>query len=460
MGWRVACTVSFVVAAVAYLLTPSASASTARTFRFRSTPIHVSAYETNTSVARSIRTPRRDGFVTHMRVRVVDRRGRRVPSHIVMLHHVLFLNHGRFRGDRWGTDCTKRPREPFFGTGEEEQSLQLPPGYGYRTREHDRWAMAWMVMNHAFRDRVVRLEYRVTLDTARRLVPVTPYWITTSCNKDRVYSVAGGGASGAQDRHERLWTVPQDGRIVAAAAHAHGGARRVTLSQPHCYDRLLLSSNARYGLADDPIYHVAPVLHEPSPRSLSWALSSSGWHVRRGERLRVSSIYDAERPHVKVMGIMHLYVARNNVPARACAPQPGDAEQRVERFLGYPGRPDPPPVSVQLSARTRTGPARPIARPPGKLEEFSGDATFTVREFRFRPANVSVPQGAVVRWRFRDRALHDVTVADGPLGFASLYSARGDRFATRLVVPGDYRIFCSLHPVVMAQAIHVRGPRE
>jgi plastocyanin len=83
-----------------------------------------------------------------------------------------------------------------------------------------------------------------------------------------------------------------------------------------------------------------------------------------------------------------------------------------------------------------------------------------VSSFAFSPANVSVPEGAVIRWRFGDRARHDVTVADGPRGFASLYSTRGARFATRLTVPGDYRIFCSLHPVDMVQVVHVRGPGE
>jgi plastocyanin len=51
-----------------------------------------------------------------------------------------------------------------------------------------------------------------------------------------------------------------------------------------------------------------------------------------------------------------------------------------------------------------------------------------------------------------------VTVADGPRGFSSQYSRRGDSFAASLTVPGDYRIYCSLHPVDMSQLVHVRPP--
>ena len=77
---------------------------------------------------------------------------------------------------------------------------------------------------------------------------------------------------------------------------------------------------------------------------------------------------------------------------------------------------------------------------------------------RFGPGRVSVPQGAVLRWRFGDPFQHDVTVADGPAGFSSPYATRGERFATRLTVPGEYRIYCSLHPVQMSQVVRVRPP--
>ena len=46
-------------------------------------------------------------------------------------------------------------------------------------------------------------------------------------------------------------------------------------------------------------------------------------------------------------------------------------------------------------------------------------------------------------------------LANGPRAFASAYTTRGT-YRTRLTVPGQYRIFCSLHPAKMVQQITVR----
>ena len=142
----------------------------------------------------------------------------------------------------------------------------------------------------------------------------------------------------------------------------------------------------------------------------------------------------------------------------ACAPLPADARKVVEVFPGAPGRADPPRVTVQLSRREAGQPAVPADGPPDAERVLGGDATFSVRDMRFAPGRVSVPQGAVLRWRFGDPFQHDVTVADGPAGFSSPYATRGERFATRLTVPGEYRIYCSLHPVRMSQVVRVRPP--
>ena len=67
-----------------------------------------------------------------------------------------------------------------------------------------------------------------------------------------------------------------------------------------------------------------------------------------------------------------------------------------------------------------------------------------------------VPVGTRLRWRFSDSTRHDVTVADGPLGFSSQPSAHGATFSRRLATPGVYKLFCSLHPVKMSQRVVVR----
>ena len=50
---------------------------------------------------------------------------------------------------------------------------------------------------------------------------------------------------------------------------------------------------------------------------------------------------------------------------------------------------------------------------------------------------------------------HDVTLATGPVGFASPDLTHGS-FSFRFTRPGTYRLFCSLHPSRMTQVIRVR----
>lgn len=60
-----------------------------------------------------------------------------------------------------------------------------------------------------------------------------------------------------------------------------------------------------------------------------------------------------------------------------------------------------------------------------------------------------------MRWRFRDERIHDATLVRGPRGFATATLKRG-RQSQRFRVPGEYRLYCSIHPVLMSQVVRVR----
>jgi plastocyanin len=75
---------------------------------------------------------------------------------------------------------------------------------------------------------------------------------------------------------------------------------------------------------------------------------------------------------------------------------------------------------------------------------------------RLRPANLDVPAGTTLHWRFDDELKHDITVADGPFGFSSQPLSGGRGYRKTLDRPGAYKLFCSLHPVAMTQRIDVR----
>src|SRR5215213_2037572 len=184
-------------ALVALFLAMAAPAQADRTISLKAGPYRLSGFET-VRPKELVRTPPVDGYITRMHARLVDSNGRPVSIRRVMLHHVVFLNRGRFAGDR-KPKCGTRFGEPFYGTGEENQSLELPDGYGYRTRPKDVWKMQTMLMSHTPSARRVWVEYTMTL-TRRDLGAVTPYWMrTTNCRNEPSWSVPGGGKPGSVD---------------------------------------------------------------------------------------------------------------------------------------------------------------------------------------------------------------------------------------------------------------------
>lgn len=451
------------MAAAVLLGAPAGASAAPVTQTFRTGLITLQGYQTKQPEL-DVPSPKVDGFLVGMRVQIIDERGRVVPQTIVMLHHAVFVNRGRFNGDRVGDYCAVRNREPFYGSAEEDTPLKFPAGYGYTIRSGDRWHLQAMVMNHRAPLRKVRLRYTVVTETAP-MIPVTPYWVSVACKNQRIYNVPGGGTPGALDTRSTVWTAPKAGRIVALAGHLHGGGERLELREPDCGDRVLASATARYGMPEDPLYAMSPMLHEPSPRSVGIATSATGWTVRAGERIRIDSVYDNTRPHVKVMGIAHIYVAEDAAPAAGaapapagplCPPLPADVGDERLAFPGAPGRVEPPVVHQNISQRDAAGVGRPVAFLPGPVTPLGTSAVVDVRRFAFTPQRVSVKPGTRITWRFQDRQQHDVSWVEGPRGFASRYEKRGGAYVTQLTEPGTYTYFCSLHPVDMSGTVVVK----
>lgn len=247
--------------------------------------------------------------------------------------------------------------------------------------------------------------------------------------------------------------MPKAGRIVAVGGHLHGGSYGLRLTQPACGNRTVALSDPTYAPEGDPIYRVHPLLHEPDPKSINWYQWSDGWSIGRGDRLRVTAAYDASRPHMRVMGISHVYLAADSSVPKGCAPAPAH-----ERVLGpnfENGRAGPPAVKLTLAQWGGIGTARVIDRPTGAFTRLDGDARVLVDNFAFKPALLSIPRGSSLTWRFRDSYSHDATVVRGPQGFATkTVLNKNQRF--RFTVPGEYKLYCSIHPVLMAQVVKVR----
>ncbi len=457
------------VAAVALLvLAPAAPAGAeVRTETFRVGPIAVGGLEVRQEQLRlDVPKPARDGHVVGMEVDVVDADGRRVPISRLMLHHVVFLNTGSAPGEQRDQTCPQgitgldsrtvfpNVAERFYAAGEERAVLRMPPGHGYPLDADDRWAMTWMLMNHRLQADRAYIQYRVRYDTGPAVAPVTPYWLdVANCKADPVFDVPGGGRPGARHIERADVVVPRGGRLVSAAGHVHGGAHGLRISQPGCADRTLVRSVPAWGRPSHPFYRVRPVLHEPGPIAMSDATTAQGFPLAAGQPLRLTATYDAERPHTRAMGISIAYVAHDAEPAEPCAPLPTDVDVRQTRA---PHRTAPPRFRVPLTGLDERGRAVTIDRPPGPTRVLPRGGTVRVKDFAFSAPNVRVPRGARLGWRFEDRELHDVTVADGPRGFSSPHLSDRRTYRRELTTAGRYRLFCSLHPVTMTQTVEVR----
>lgn len=449
---RLASTVS-ALAVVSATWTAPASAAL-HTYTLRDGPVLMSGFQT-AFPAGIVPSPHRSGYIVRMNTRLVDVRGRSIPIDKVMLHHVVFLDVGHPGGPRKVSSCPGRGGEPFYGTGDEHQRLILPAGYGYKVDRRDRWRAIAMYMSHSLAARAVYLQYTVTIDDSTRLTPVRPLWLRADgCDKDSSYSVPGGGPPGSVDTRSQLWKMPFSGRIVAAGAHLHGSAKDLEITQPRCADRTLIDAKPLWGLPNDPVYRMRPVLHEPGPIATGYFLSKTGIRVRKGEYLRVSGRYDAQLPHPLVMAIAHLYLAPDHGPPAGCGRLPADA---FTFWTRTDGRRSVAPGSVPLAGLGPDG--RPVAIPgAGGTPTVAGDsADVDLDDLAFEPSTLSVALGATVTWHFRDATTHIVLLANGPRSVASPLLGMGATYAQTFTVPGTYNLFCYLHPLTMHETITVRG---
>jgi plastocyanin len=439
--------------ALAVLAIAAPADAATKTYSFRTGPVTVQGFHTIWPSA-AVRTPRVNGYVTRMDAELVDGRGRPVRINRVMLHHVVFVDGGRDGKTGYNT-CPGRKGTPFFGTGEENERLVLPPGYGYRVHARDRWHIVAMFMSHQLAAKQVYLRYRVTVVTGRRMTGVLPLWLRADgCKVEPAYDIDGGGNAADHHLQATAWRVPVDGRIVASGGHLHGGAYDLRVSQPRCGDRTLMHNRPLYGPPSDLVYHVRPVLHEPGPVATGWWLSKAGIPVRKGELLNVTGDYDQSEPHGRVMAITHVYVAPDAHAAKGCAPLPSD---RHTVWTRKHGRRLPPRVTIPISRLNARGRVISVDRPPGgEVVSDAPDTTVGLTLSAFAPANLSIRSGASVTWRFDDALAHNVSLASGPRGIYSPNLHQGETYTRQFAVPGTYKLFCYLHPLTMNQVVTVR----
>jgi plastocyanin len=85
---------------------------------------------------------------------------------------------------------------------------------------------------------------------------------------------------------------------------------------------------------------------------------------------------------------------------------------------------------------------------------FAATKTVSLRDNVFSPKALSVSKGTTVKWVWKGRVPHNVTVVSGPQKFRSGNMTKGS-YSKRLTKKGTFRIVCTIHPG-MEQTIRVR----
>ena len=414
---------------------------------------------------RTVNAPTEAGYITKMETDIVDPGGAPVPISRLMLHHIVFINPSGGQDNTcpngflsWDTATMMPGFERFYAAGEERAKMALPEGYGYPNTSGSPWGVLYMVMNHRGVTDNARVQYTVTIDSAAQ-TPVEPYWMdVANCRADPVYNAPGTGGPNSTHILTHDMTMSQGGRIVAGLGHVHGGAKGLTVTQPDCGHRQIANSVPTWAPPDHPFYTVRPILHEPGPLNMTAFTSEQGIPVAAGERVRLNSLYDNSRAHTRLMGIEMLYVAHDAAVTQRCGPLPNDTQ-----ILGtnQPGRPGPIDFIVPLTGVDSSGNAVSIDAPPGQLEKVPNNTAIEVGDRYFSKTNVQIKPGQSLRWNFpSDDELHNVTLANGPEGFASDNLDRGRAYQVKFTRPGTYKFFCALHPVQMTERVVVKKKKK
>ena len=476
------------VVAAALLSAPAASAAE-QTFVGEVPTGNIGPYEVKQDIKFPVPAPPAGGYITKMETDIVDATtGDPVPISRLMLHHIVFASIGRpdstcngqgFTGfDSRPDPYAGVPVQRFYAAGEERAKLAMPPGYGYDVGASPFWGMTYMVMNHRAQTDNAVIQYTVTYEDAPAgMTAVTPWWLDVmDCRADPIYNVPGAKKKGKKNQGKKgkgkksksagppTHTFSKDytfpaGRIVAGAGHVHGGAFKLTVTQPDCGNRQIAESNPTWGLPDHPFYTVRPVLHEPGPINMSAFHSQAGIPVGAGSNIRLNSLYDNSKPHTRVMGIFLVYVAPPNPGPQpgSCDPLPGD----IQTFsTNQPGRSGPIPYTIPLTGLNAQQQAITINAPPGKLKRAKSGSLVEVKDRYFAKKNVKLNKGDTLKYFFTGNELHNLTLANGPLGIGSENLNANRVYSQKFTRTGTYRFFCGLHPVQMSQRVVVEKRKK
>jgi len=315
-------------------LTPISSAPEAGAERlhFKIGPFTVAPGQNNIATrSANGQQPQVDGWIVGIRPNLEYANGKTPGVDVIHLHHAVWLNLSA--PDATAPELPER----FFAVGEEKTNMKLPPGYGYAYKTSDHWLLNYMLHNLTPDPAQVWVTYDIdfipaTSPAAKGIQPARPIWMDVQNGETYpVFDVARGSGHNGEFTYpddatnpykggpaKNVWTVDQDGVLLATAGHVHPGGLR---------DDLWLERSGAHAPTDrakpgssDTVRLFSSVSHYYEPAGpVSWDVTMSAtpddWRVQvhKGEKLEVTATYDSKRAAwYEGMGIMVVWMAAGN----------------------------------------------------------------------------------------------------------------------------------------------------
>jgi plastocyanin len=100
------------------------------------------------------------------------------------------------------------------------------------------------------------------------------------------------------------------------------------------------------------------------------------------------------------------------------------------------------------------GAATTLAAGALAIPAFAATKTIQVKDNKFVASSITVSKGTTVKWVWKGKAPHNVTVTKGPAKFKSTTQVKGS-YSKKLTKKGTYTILCTIHAPGMKMTVKV-----
>ena len=229
-----------------------------------------------------------DGWIRAYHPRLVDGRGKAVPSRL--LHHVAFYNTAR------PDFVCPNKQEHIFGAGGEMNDWPSTPGYGYPVRRGDRIRITGMFHNSTATSYPqvyleVGMEYTRSESAATAMRSVYPTWLDVKSCGDSSYDLKPGRNVTAGDV-----TMNYPGILLGLGGHMHDYGHELVLENLSRKQTV-----ATLAAKLDPSGHIISM-------PIVMFTDEGGYKVAAGDHMQVTAAYDNPTGHVLRDGAMGIVV--------------------------------------------------------------------------------------------------------------------------------------------------------